>query len=104
MRPAAIVPSVCAVQILAALQAADVSTGGLWNASTSIWQRYDRPWSGSNGSRGDAELVGTIAVVYDQPRRHEITIYKVSVTPAGLDLGWSVPRLCDDALQFADLT
>ena len=45
LRPSAIVPAAAAVRIVAALEELDVSRGGLWNATTSLWQRYDRPWS-----------------------------------------------------------
>ena len=90
--------------ILTALADADVSRGGLWNASTTLWQRYDHKWDGVGGMRGDAVMMGTIAVVYDHPRPHEITIYKVSVTDAGIEQGWTTERLCDDALQHAGLT
>ena len=42
--------------------------------------------------------------MYDSPHRHEITIYKVTVTANGLDQGWTVESLCDDALIWAGLT
>ena len=42
--------------------------------------------------------------MYDSPHRHEITIYKVTVTENGLDQGWTVESLCDDALIWAGLT
>src|SRR4051794_33207802 len=76
IRPAAILPIDAATQIVSALEKLDVSKGGVWNATPGVWQRYDRSWDGPAGSRGTAELVGSIAVVYDRPRRHEITVYK----------------------------
>lgn len=69
-----------------------------------MWQRFDRAWDGPNGSRGTAHLVGSIAVIYDEPRRNEITIYKASITPWGAENGWTVERLCGDALAWAGLT
>ncbi|MDQ1708825.1 MAG: hypothetical protein QOG49_210 [Frankiaceae bacterium] len=104
IRPAAVLPEQAAATIVAALSANDVSRGGVWNASVSVWQLYDRPWAGVAGTRGDAQLVGTIAVVYDSPLRHQITIYKAAVTDFGVEIGWSVEGLCDAALQFAGLT
>ncbi len=104
LRPAAVLPSSAAVRIVSALEAHDVAKEGVWNATSSIWQRYDRPWDGTAGSHGGATLLGTVAVVYDQPRRHEITIFKVSITPAGVAQGWTTDALCDDALQYADLS
>lgn len=90
--------------ILAALETRDVSRGGLWNATPGLWQRYDRPWDGAGGSHGSAQQVGSIAVIYDAPRRNEITIFKVVVLPHGLATGWTVERICDDALGYAGLT
>jgi len=88
----------------AAVLEARVAAGGVWNASASVWQRYDRAWNGVGGTRGDAKLLGTVAVMYDTPVRNEVTIYRVTVTPAGADLGWTVDALCDDALVAGGLT
>jgi hypothetical protein len=104
IRPAAVLPEQAAAVIVTALSANDVSRGGVWNASVSVWQLYDRPWSGIAGTRGDAQLVGTIAVVYDSPLRHQITIYKAYVTDFGIASGNTVNSLCDAALGFAGLT
>jgi hypothetical protein len=104
IRPAAVLGVAAATEILRALQHNDVSAGGVWSATPGMWQRYDHPWDGPNGSRGTAALAGSIAVVYDEPRRNEITIYRVNVTPAGVDRGWTVERLCDDALSWVGLT
>ena len=102
LRPSAIVPAAAAVRVVETLEAMDVSKGGLWNATTSVWQRYDKPWTG--GVRGDSQLIGTIAVVYDQPRHNEITIYKVTISEAAAKVGWTTDTLCDDALMHARLT
>ncbi len=104
IRPSAVLPVTAAARIVESLRAADVSTHGVWNATTSVWQRYDRAWDGAGGSRGSAELVGSIAVVYDSPRANEITIYKVSLSDAAADAGWTTQLLCDDALRYAGLT
>jgi hypothetical protein len=104
IRPSAVLPVAAAARIVEALGAADVSTHGVWNATTSVWQRFDRPWDGPGGCRGAAELVGSIAVVYDSPRTNEITIYKVSLTEAAAEAGWTTERLCDDALRYAGMT
>jgi hypothetical protein len=104
IRPAAILPIDAATRIVAALEQLDVSRGGVWNATPGVWQRYDRPWDGPLGSRGSAELVGSIAVVYDRPRRNEITVYKATLTAAGRIGGWSTDKICNDALSYAGLT
>lgn len=104
IRPAAVLPIEAAAAIVAELERRDVSRGGVWNATPGVWQRYDRAWSGPAGSRGGAELVGSIGVVYDRPRRLEITVYKVTLTSVGRQQGFTSDSLCDDALAYAGLT
>ena len=97
IRPAAVLPEEAAVRIVAALREGDVSRGSVWNATSSVWQRYDKPWDVLTGHRGESVVVGTICVVYDVPTRYHITVYRVTVTEAGLAQNWSVSSLCDDA-------
>lgn len=104
IRPAAILSMAQAAVVLRALEQYDVACGGVWSATPGMWQRFDRAWDGIAGTRGTAQLLGSIAVVYDAPRRHEITIFKATVTPAGVAAGWDVDKLCDDALTWAGLT
>jgi hypothetical protein len=104
IRPAAVLESRVAAYTLSTLRREDVAAGGVWNASASVWQRFDKPWNGVGGTRGDSRLVGTIAVMYDAPARHEVTIYRVTITAAGAEAGWSVESLCDDALRGTGLT
>jgi hypothetical protein len=104
IRPAAILDERAASRVLGELKRLDVSTGGVWNATSSLWQRYDLPWDGPGGTRGAARLLGSIAVMYDAPNRHQITIYKVTITPYGSESSWSVESLVDDALTWAGLT
>ena len=78
-----------------------ILSGMMWLVE---YARNDAPWDGIGGTRGDAKLLGSIAVMYDSPHRHEITIYKVTVSENGLDQGWTVESLCDDALIWAGLT
>ena len=104
IRPSAILPAAAAAQVVRALEERDVSRGGLWNATPTLWQRFDRAWNGSGGLRGTAKLLGSIAVMYDQPVRNQITVYKVSVTEDGVAAGYTVDRLCDEALGYAGYT
>ncbi|MFZ0323605.1 MAG: hypothetical protein WAN48_05670 [Actinomycetes bacterium] len=90
IRPAAVLDERAAGRVLVELQRLDVGHGGVWNATSSLWQRYDVPWDGPGGTRGNARLLGSVAVMYDAPNRHQITIYKVTITPYGLDAGWVV--------------
>lgn len=98
LRPAAVLSADQAELVLRSLAAADVSRGGVWNASHGVWQRYDQPWNGPGGMRGDAELVGSVAVRHDAPLRGELAIYKCSLTPHGLALRVSAEAICDEAL------
>ena len=86
IRPAAILDERAANRVLDELKRLDIGAGGVWNATSSLWQRYDTPWDGMGGTRGNARLLGSIAVMYDAPNRHQITIYKVTVTPYGLEV------------------
>lgn len=104
IRPSAVLAERAARLVLEELEARDVGKGGVWSANTGIWQRYDKPWNGTSGLRGTAKLVGTIGIVYGTPSKLDVTIYRATVTEHGLAEGWSVDRLCDDALKFADLT
>ncbi len=104
IRPAAILGVAEAAVILRSLETFDVSRGGVWSATPGMWQRFDRPWNGAHGSRGTAALAGTIAVVYDSPRRYAITIYRATITTFGAEHGWSVEGLCDEALSYGGYT
>ena len=101
IRPAAVLPTRTAITVLEHLRWADVSNRGVWNASASMWQRYDKPWDGIGGTRGSSQLIGSIGIMYDTPARHEVTIYRVTITVAGQHQGWDVTSLCDDALKAA---
>lgn len=104
IRPAAVLREQEAAKLQAALEANDVSRGGVWNVGPGLWQRYNQPWDGDSGMLGRARLMGTVGVIYGSPSRHEITIYRVTVTADGSDEGWTVESLCDDALGFVGLT
>ena len=104
IRPAAILNEEAARQVLADLSLNDARVHGLWVAEPGTWRRYDRSWNGHDGSPGSAQLIGTIQAIYGTPTRHEITIYRATVTGPAAAEGWTVTSLCDDALQFAGLT
>ena len=104
IRPSALLKDKDAHRVLMALEERDVSRGGVWSASAGLWQRFDQAWEADNGGKGEAQLIGTIGIVYGTPSKYDITIYRATVTEFGLEAGWSVDKLCDDALQYADLT
>jgi hypothetical protein len=103
IRPAAVIPEASARAILVELAMHDVGMGGVWESSPTTWKRYDGPFDGPGGSPGSAQLVGTIQVAYGTPSRYEITVYRVTVTGRGGELGYTVGSLCDEALGHGGL-
>jgi hypothetical protein len=81
-----------------------VTNDGVWLTSPGVWQRYDRPWPEGSRDPGPALHLGTIRSIYDSPQRYSVTIFRASITPEGLEQGWTVDSLCDDALKHAGLT
>lgn len=104
IRPAAVVPEEAARTILVELSLHDVHSGGLWLASSSGWHRYDRPFGDTLEPGQEPRLIGTIQIAYGTPTKYEITVFRVSVTRYGSELGWSVQSLTDEALGFGDLS
>jgi hypothetical protein len=104
IRPAAVLMEAAAREILAGLSTDDVRDGGHWLTSPGVWQRYDRAWADGAKDPGSAVHLGTIRSIYDSPQRYFVTIFRASITPDGIEHGWSVDSLCDDALQYASLT
>ena len=103
IRPAAIVPEEAARAILVELSLNSVHSGGVWRAEPSRWNRYDRPWV-STEDPGDSCLLGSIQVAYGTPTKYEITIYRVSITRRGTEMGFTVQRLTNEALGHGDLS
>jgi hypothetical protein len=104
IRPAAILEEEAARRVLAELALQDARMQGVWVAEPGTWRRYDQAWNGPEGSPGTAVLLGTIQVIYGSPTRHEITIYRATVTAPAAAAGWTVTTLCDDALRVAGLS
>jgi hypothetical protein len=103
IRPAAIVPEEEARRIREQLGARDCRASGLWNATPSVWERYDRPWTTPH-QPGQAQLIGSMHIVWDSPSRYQITIYRATITIHGHDQGWNVTGLCDEALGYGGLS
>jgi hypothetical protein len=103
IRPAAVIPEEAARTVLMQLSIDDARVGGLWEAEPSAWRRFDKPWDGG-GAPGSAELIGSIHIAYGVPTRYEITIFRATVTAFGTTNGWTVERLCDEALRHGGLS
>jgi hypothetical protein len=104
IRPAAVLMEREARAILAGLATEDVHHDGNWVTSPGVWQRWDQPWLVGARDPGRAVHLGTIRSIYDSPQRYFVTIFRASITAAGIEAGWTIERLCDDALKHADLT
>jgi hypothetical protein len=104
IRPAAVLRRLEGERVLTALARLDVADGGVWNTNPGLWQRYDKPWDGVGGMAGTSKLIGTIGTTYGAPTRYDITLYRVTITTHGAELGWTVEAICDDALGYAGLT
>jgi hypothetical protein len=102
IRPAAIVPEHAARRVLVELARRDLGNGGEWQSEPQLWSRFEGPLTG-DGSQAP-ELMGTIHVTYGTPTKYEITLYRVTVTAAGVNDGWTVASLTDEALGFGGLT
>lgn len=104
IRPAAILPEEAARLVLVELAMRGIDAGGQWDAKPALWQRYDRPRDPQDPTPLEARLIGTMQVAYGTPTRYEITIYRATITRLGIDQGWTVESLCDEALGFGGLT
>jgi len=104
IRPAAVLPEEAARAVLMQLALRDVRLGGVWDTEPALWRRFDGPWSGGHDQDESAQLIGSIQVAYGVPTRYEITIFRATITRVGSDQGWTVEKLCDDALQYGALT
>lgn len=102
IRPAAIVPEAATRSILVELSLRDIHNGGVWSADPAKWARYDSPWLSPNDP-GPANLLGSIQVAYGTPTKYEITLYRATITKHASELGWTVVRLCDEALSYGGL-
>jgi hypothetical protein len=104
IRPAAVVPEQSARHVLVELAMHDVRMGGVWWSEPTNWRRYDMPWNALDGGPGTAELMGTMQICYGVPTRFDITIFRATITRAGMDGGMTVTALCDEALAFGGLS
>lgn len=103
IRPAAILPEQAARTVLVELAVRDVRSGGVWHATPTLWRRYDAPWTGAD-TPGEALLLGSLQVAYGTPTRYDITIYRATITQDGVDQGWDLQSLTDEALGYGGLT
>lgn len=102
IRPAAVLSEESARAVLAGLSDRDIQNDGEWSTQPARWERFQR-LAGPAAPR-IGEMVGYIQVIYGQPTRYDITLYRVVITPAGSRVGWTVQSLCDEALAHAGLT
>ena len=88
VRPALVLAERESRTLLEASRNQDVSRGGRFSASPACIQVWDRAWAGPDDP-GDAIHLGSVDWSYDTPVRHYVTIYRVMVTPGGVETGES---------------
>lgn len=103
IRPAARLPESAARAVLAELALRDVRNNGHWHAKPARWTRFAAPWDSTHDG-GRVPVLGTMQVAYGTPTTYEITLYRATITPAGLAHGLTVESLCNEALGFAGLS
>ena len=103
IRPAAIIPEAAAHAILNGMTENSVHSGGLWLAEASRWVRYDAPWT-EPVEHGRTVRLGTVRVAYGMPTKYQITLFQVTLTPAGVTSGLTPDDLADEALSMGGLT
>ena len=103
IRPAAVLPEQAARTVLVELAVRDVRGDGLWWSSPVLWQRYDRPWD-TTEQAGSSQLLGSLQVTYGTPQKYAITIFRATITQQGIEQGWDIELLCDEALSFGGYT
>ena len=103
IRPAAVLPEQAARTVLVELAVRDVRGDGVWWSSPVLWQRYDCPWD-TTEEAGSSQLIGSMQVTYGSPQKYAITIFRATITRRGVEQGWSVESLCDEALGFGGYT
>ena len=104
IRPAAILPEEAARLVLVELAVRDVSAGGHWHATPTLWRRFENPDGAVGDPLADTHLLGALQVAYGTPTRYDITIYRVTITTLGQQQGWTVESLCDEALGFGGMS
>lgn len=104
IRPAAVVPPDAGRAILLELTRRDLNRGGVWTSTPTLWCRYDDPVVDETGIVARPVLMGAIQVAYGTPSRFEITIYRATITNSGTMQGWTVTKMCDEALAYGGLS
>ncbi len=102
IRPAAIVPEEQARLVLVELALRDVYAGGYWNATPTLWRRFDRSFEPDTPLE-EAHVIGSLQVAYGTPTRYDITIYRATVTNLGQEHSYTVETLVDEALGYGGL-
>ncbi len=90
--------------LLDAAVRADVTLGGRWSVWAAGIQLWSGPWDGPAGSRGSARYFGCLDWRHDAPQQHELTVFRVRVTPEGVTAGETTSTLLDKALALIGAT
>src|SRR4051794_23193092 len=87
IRPALVLAEADARQLIQAADSHGVRTGGHFLAGPLGIQLWSGPFDGPDGTPGSALHFGSIDWSYDTPVKHYATIYRSTVTTAGVNAG-----------------
>lgn len=104
IRPAAVLREDVARSILVEVSVRDIASGGVWQATPTAWTRWNGPWNGVPPIPDSIRMVGRIEIAYGTPSRYEVTIYRVSITQYGVEQGWTISSLTNEALGYGGIT
>jgi hypothetical protein len=90
-------------ELLAAAARLDVGCGGRFAAGPAGIQVWDGPFNGPSGTHGTARHLGSVDWSYDTPAKHYVTIYRVMVTQAGVEVGETTLSMLSAVLGLGGL-
>ena len=104
VRPSLVLAERESRELLAAAARQDVGLDGRFSAGPAGIQVWDGPFNGPSGTHGTAVHLGSVDWSYDTPTKHYVTIYRVMVTQAGVDVGESTYSILNMVLSLGGLT
>ncbi len=101
LRPALVLGERQTSDLLRAVEQTDVHRGGILLANAAGIQVWSGPWDGPGGTAGSARLLGSVDWSYDVPSRNYAIIYRVTVTPAGVEAVETTASILGQVLTLA---
>lgn len=96
-----VLPAEQARAVLAAAAAKDVASGGAFSPGPAGVQVWSGAWNGPTGGAGTSEHLGSVDWSWDTPASGYVTVYRVMLTAAGSERGFSTDSLLRKVLGLA---